>query len=378
MYEIEMMGDIVNEGWYDSDVSPKRIKDQLAEAEGSEIYIPMNSGGGSTIAGSAIINMMRAYKGTIHVHNIGISASMASVILAEADVASMADNALLMIHNPWSMAVGDSDDMKHQADLLDKIKASLLQAYVRKTGLSEEKVSDMMDAETWLTAQEAYDLGFVDEVTTGQKAVAHSSLDFFGGRELPEQAKAYFKQKQTETSMSEEQKEKGILDKIVSLIKGSEQEPVQDPVAEVPSVDFEMKFNELEVEMKAQLEAKSSELAEMKASHDEAIAKIEADHKAELEEVVAKVEVVAKAFEDGKLSVVEAKEELKSEAKAEDIEEKLEGVEDKFSADIEKVDISMDEGSEYTTWMAMDDTKARQAYFKENESVIMAQYELQK
>ena len=110
---------------------------------------------------------------------------------------------------------------------------------------------------------------------------------------------AYFKQKQTETSMSEEQKEKGILDKIVSLIKGSEQEPVQDPVAEVPSVDFEMKFNELEVEMKAQLEAKSSELAEIKASHDEAIAKIEADHKAELEEVVAKVEVVAKAFEDG-------------------------------------------------------------------------------
>ena len=178
--------------------------------------------------------------------------------------------------------------------------------------------------------------------------------------------------------MSEEQKEKGILDKIVSLIKGSEQEPVQDPVAEAPSVDFEMKFNELEVEMKAQLEAKSSELAEMKASHDEAIAKIEADHKAELEEVVAKVEVVAKAFEDGKLSVVEAKEELKSEAKAEDIEEKLEGVEDKFSADIEKVDISMDEGSEYTTWMAMDDIKARQAYFKENESAIMAQYELQK
>jgi len=378
MYEIEMMGDIVNEGWYDSDVSPKRIKDQLAEAEGSEIYIPMNSGGGSTIAGSAIINMMRSYKGTIHVHNIGISASMASVILAEADVASMADNALLMIHNPWSMAVGDSDDMKHQADLLDKIKASLLQAYVRKTGLSEEKVSDMMDAETWLTAQEAYDLGFVDEVTTGQKAVAHSSLDFFGGRKLPEQAKAYFKQTKTETSMSEEQKEKGILDKIVSLIKGDEQEPVKEPKAEAPSVDFEMKFNELDVEMKAQLEAKSVELDEIKASHEEAIAKLEADHKAELDEVVAKVEVVAKAFEDGKLSVVEAKEELKSEAKSDEVEAKLEDVEDKFSADIEKDEISKEEGSEYATWMAMDDAKARQEYYKEHQMKIDTQYELQK
>ena len=65
-----MMGDIVNEGYYDSDVSPKRIKDELAKADGEEIYVPMNSGGGSTIAGSAVINMMRAYKGTITVHNI--------------------------------------------------------------------------------------------------------------------------------------------------------------------------------------------------------------------------------------------------------------------------------------------------------------------
>jgi len=375
MYEIEMMGDIVNEGWYDSDVSPKRIKNQLAEADGEEIYIQMNSGGGSTVAGSAVINMMRAYKGTITVHNIGISASMASVIQAEADVATMADNALLMIHNPWSMAVGDSDDMKHQADILDKIKSSLLQAYVRKTGLSEEKVSEMMDKETWLTAQEAYDLGFVDEITTGQKAVAHSSLDFFGGRELPEQAKAYFKQTKTETSMSEEQKEKGILDGILALIKGEKKvdEPVQDPVAEAPSVDFEMKFNDLEVEMKAQVEAKDAELAEMKVSHEEAVAKLEADHKAELDEVVAKVEVVAKAFEDGKLSVVEAKEELKSEAKSDEVEAKLEDVEDKFSADIEKVELSQDEGSKYSTWMSMEDGRDKNDYFKEHEDTILAE-----
>ena len=177
--------------------------------------------------------------------------------------------------------------------------------------------------------------------------------------------------------MSEEQKEKGILDKIVSLIKGGEQEPVQ-PVAEAPSVNFEMKFNDLEVEMKAQVDAKVAEIAEMKASHEEALAKLEADHKAELDEVVAKVEVVAKAFEDGKLSVIEAKEELKSEAKSDEVEAKLEDVEDKFSADIEKVELSQDEGSEYLTWMSMEDVKARQEYFKANESVIMAQYELQK
>lgn len=376
MVEIEMMGDIVSEAYYSSDVSPKVIKDQLADADGADINITMNSGGGSTIAGSAIINMMRAYEGNIHVHNIGISASMASVILAEATTASMADNALLMIHNPWSMAMGDSNDMKKQADILDKIKDSLLMAYVRKTGKSEEDISAMMDEETWLTAQEAYDMGFIDEITTAQEIAAHSNLQFFGGTKLPEQAKAYFKQEQTETNMSEETKEKGTnakLDAILAFI-GLGEKKVEEPVAEV-EIDFEAKFKELDVEMKASLESKDTELAELAKSHEDVVAKLEADHKAELEAVVAKVEVVAKAFEDGKLSVVEAKEELKSEAKAEDIEEKLEDVEDKFSADVAKDEIEDKSESEYSVYMGIEDTAKRQAYYKEHQAKIDAQIE---
>jgi len=378
MFEIEMMGDIVSEAYYSSDVSPKRIKDELASADGADINITMNSGGGSTIAGSAIINMMRAYDGNIHVHNIGISASMASVILAEATTASMADNALLMIHNPWSMAMGDSNDMKKQADILDKIKESLLSAYVRKTGLSEEDISAMMDEETWLTAQEAYDLGFVDEITTAQEVAAHSSLEFFGGNKLPEQAKAYFKQKETETKMSEEKQEKGILgklDAILAFVSPKKEEPVQEEVVAEVAIDFEAKFNELDVEMKAQLEAKDVELAELAKSHEDVVAQLEADHKAQLEEVVAKVEVVAKAFEDGKLSVVEAKEELKSEAKADEVEADLKDVEDKFSAEADKEDLEKPEDSKYSVWMSMTDIEARQAYFQEHEADIMAEYE---
>jgi len=288
----------------------------------------------------------------------------------------MADNALLMIHNPWSMAVGDSKDMKKQADILDKIKESLLSAYVRKTGKTEEEISSMMDDETWLTAKEAYEMGFIDEITTAQEVAAHSNLEFFGGTKLPEQAKAYFKQKQTETNMSEESKEKGILDGILALIKGEKkaEEPVQEVVAEV-AIDFEAKLNELDIEMKASLEAKDVELAELAKSHEDVVAKLEADHKAELEEVVAKVEVVAKAFEDGKLSVIEAKEELKSEAKAEDIEEKLEDVEDKFSAEVAKDEVSQGSESEYSTWMSMEDPIARQEFYKANQSKIDEQYQ---
>ena len=378
MYEIEVFGSIVGEKTKPNQITMEEIRQELKNAEGGDVLFLINSGGGSVINGNAILDEIDRYPSTINAHIMGICGSMATQIASKCQSVSMNANALYMIHNPSGGVVGEAKDMERQASLLKSMKLTALVNYMAKTGLPEEVISKMMDETTYMTAKEALDNGFIDEITDAVEMTAEFKEYILEADDVSEQAKAYFKQKQTETSMSEEQKEKGILDKIVSLIKGSEQEPVQDPVAEVPSVDFEMKFNELEVEMKAQLEAKSSELAEMKASHDEAIAKIEADHKAELEEVVAKVEVVAKAFEDGKLSVVEAKEELKSEAKAEDIEEKLEGVEDKFSADIEKVDISMDEGSEYTTWMAMDDTKARQAYFKLNESVIMAQYELQK
>ena len=378
MYEIEVFGSIVGEKTKPNQITMEEIRQELKNAEGGDVLFLINSGGGSVINGNAILDEIDRYPSTINAHIMGICGSMATQIASKCQSVSMNANALYMIHNPSGGVVGEAKDMERQASLLKSMKLTALVNYMAKTGLPEEVISKMMDETTYMTAKEALDNGFIDEITDAVEMTAEFKEYILEADDVSEQAKAYFKQKQTETSMSEEQKEKGILDKIVSLIKGSEQEPVQDPVAEVPSVDFEMKFNELEVEMKAQLEAKSSELAEMKASHGEAIAKIEADHKAELEEVVAKVEVVAKAFEDGKLSVVEAKEELKSEAKAEDIEEKLEGVEDKFSADIEKVDISMDEGSEYTTWMAMDDIKARQAYFKENESAIMAQYELQK
>ena len=378
MYEIEVFGSIVGEKTKPNQITMEEIRQELKNAEGGDVLFLINSGGGSVINGNAILDEIDRYPSTINAHIMGICGSMATQIASKCQSVSMNANALYMIHNPSGGVVGEAKDMDRQANLLRSMKLTAMVNYMAKTGLSEEVISEMMDKTTYMTAQEALDKGFVDEITDAVEMTAEFKEYILEADDVSEQAKAYFKQKQTETSMSEEQKEKGILDKIVSLIKGGEQEPVQDPVAEVPSVDFEMKFNELEVEMKAQLEAKSTEIAEMKASHDEAIAKIEADHKAELEEVVAKVEVVAKAFEDGKLSVVEAKAELKSEAKAEDIEEKLEGVEDKFSADIEKVDISMDEGSEYTTWMAMDDIKARQAYFKENESAIMAQYELQK
>jgi len=378
MYEIEVFGSIVGEKTKPNQITMEEIRQELKNAEGGDVLFLINSGGGSVINGNAILDEIDRYPSTINAHIMGICGSMATQIASKCQSVSMNANALYMIHNPSGGVVGEAKDMDRQANLLRSMKLTAMVNYMAKTGLSEEIISEMMDKTTYMTAQEALDKGFVDEITDAVEMTAEFKEYIFEADDVSEQAKAYFKQTKTETSMSEEQKEKGILDKIVSLIKGDEQEPVKEPKAEAPSVDFEMKFNELDVEMKAQLEAKSVELDEIKASHEEAIAKLEADHKAELDEVVAKVEVVSKAFEDGKLSVVEAKEELKSEAKSDEVEAKLEDVEDKFSADIEKDEVSKEEGSEYATWMAMDDAKARQEYYKENQMKIDTQYELQK
>ena len=378
MYEIEMMGDIVGNAFYQGDTDPDKVKNALKEAEGKDVLITVNSGGGSTIAGSAIYNMIDRYEGTVHADIIGIAASMATVIVSAADTVSMAENALYMIHNPWSMAMGDSDDMKKQADILDKIKASLLQAYVRKTGMSEEKISALMDAETWLTAQEAYDLGFVDEIKKPMEIAAHSSLEFFGGRNLPEQAKAYFKQEQTETNMSEEKQEKGKLwDAVVALVTGKQpevSEPVQEEVvAEVPAIDFEAKCVEIEADFSAKIEAKDVELEELKASHEEAM---EAKS-AELADVVAKSEAIVKAFAEEKLTCADVAKLLASDESAEEVEAKLEAIEPKALTEVvEKEEVEGDRVDAFAQWnelLASGDVVGAQKFYVENREEIKNQ-----
>jgi len=379
MYEIEIFGSIVDNKTKPNQITMEEIRQELKNAEGGEVLFLINSGGGSVVNGTAILDEMDRYPSTINAHIMGLCGSMATAIASKAQYVTMNSNGFYMIHNPQTNVSGEIKDLERRISIMNSYTDNFVSLYMAKTQQDEEIIRDLMDKTTYMNAETALELKFIDAITDAVEMTAEMEEFIFGMDEnIPEQAKAYFKQTKTETSMSEEQKEKGILDKIVSLVRGYDKEPVQEPVAEAPSVNFEMKFNDLEVEMKAQIEAKDAELAEMKVSHEEALAKLEADHKAELDEVVAKVEVVAKAFEDGKLSVIEAKEELKSEAKSDEVEAKLEDVEDKFSADIEKVELSQDEGSEYLTWMSMEDVKARQDYFKENESAIMAQYELQK
>jgi len=150
-------------------------KDFLAEVQkfsGKHIDLRINSVGGSVTEGAAIYNALRRHQGGLTVHVDGLAASMASVIAMAGDKTLVADNALLMIHNPWSISMGDAETMRKEAAVLDKIKSTLVNAYTRKTGMDAATIGQMMDAETWLDSTEAVAMGFADGIEDGIEAAA--------------------------------------------------------------------------------------------------------------------------------------------------------------------------------------------------------------
>ena len=153
-------------------------KDLKAQGDVTEIHLHINSPGGSVYDGTAIYNLLKNHKAHVTVHIDGLAASMGSVIAMAGDTIIMPENALMMIHNPWGGAIGDAEEMRKMADLLDKIKASLMTVYTSRTGLSEEEVSAIMDAETWYTGTEAQAAGFADTLTPSMDLAASARFDF--------------------------------------------------------------------------------------------------------------------------------------------------------------------------------------------------------
>lgn len=135
------------------------------------ITVAINSGGGNINDGFAIYNTLRAYKGHTVARIDGIAASMATIVALGADRVEMADNGWWMIHNPWGVSAGEADKMRKQADIMEQMGKAMLATYVAKTGLPEDEIKAMMDAETWLTAEEAKEKGFVDAVYPGGEEV---------------------------------------------------------------------------------------------------------------------------------------------------------------------------------------------------------------
>ncbi len=169
-------------------VEAKAFIDALNGLDASAIHLRLNTPGGSVFEGNAIYNALKRHSATITTYIDGLAASMGSVIALAGEKIVIADNALYMIHNPWSTAYGDARELRKTADTLDKMRQSMLNIYQTKTGLDIDVLSAMVDEETWLNASECIEQGFADEITTGITASASFSADKFKGyKQVPEQ-----------------------------------------------------------------------------------------------------------------------------------------------------------------------------------------------
>lgn len=165
---LELYGTIAEESWFDDDITPQMFKAELLEGDGP-ITVWINSPGGDCVAASQIYSMLMDYKGEVTVKVDGLAASAASVIAMAGTKVLMAPTALMMIHNPITMAFGDTEDMQKAIDMLAEVKESIINAYEIKTGQSRAKLAHLMDDETWMNAKKAVELGFADGYLTDEK-----------------------------------------------------------------------------------------------------------------------------------------------------------------------------------------------------------------
>ena len=171
--ELYLYGDISESTWFGDEVTPKDFKaelDALGDVAQLDIYI--NSGGGDVFAGESIYNMLARHKAHKTVHIDGLAASIASIIAMVGDEIVMPENAMLMIHEAWTVAGGNKRELRNMADTLERIDASLCGIYVARTGKESEEIANMMEAETWMTAKDAVDLGFADKILENKKIAA--------------------------------------------------------------------------------------------------------------------------------------------------------------------------------------------------------------
>lgn len=167
-------------GLFDDENDPKEFATAVANIKAPVLNIRINSGGGDLFAGHAMYNIIKSFNGLKRVFIDGLAASAASIVAMAGDEVIMPANTLLMIHNAQTVAYGDSSNFKKLADDLDKMNSTLVAVYQQKTGLNTQKIQKMLNNETWLTAEEALELGFATKVVDSMKIVANSNLSLNG------------------------------------------------------------------------------------------------------------------------------------------------------------------------------------------------------
>ena len=341
MKSINIFGDIIGgeaERWFESEVTPQQIVDELKAANGEPIEVNINSNGGDVAGGLAIANALKGYKGEVTCNVLGLAASMASVIACAGKRLCMGQGAFLMIHNPWTVTMGNAEDLRKDAATLDKMRDSIVTFYQSKSTKTAEELKELMDAETWISREMANDFGFEVEDYEGElKAAASLSRRAFA--KAPDAAKALveFHDRKPEAPKTPETPEAPAQPE-ASSGKGLQ------PAAENWEERFKglsKKFNaaqkagmealaQQEAKFKAEIEARDAQIKDFK-SQLETSAKDLADANAKVSELSAKLDESTKALQTATADLAQTRDSLQ---KAEDKAAELEKTRDLLTAGV--------------------------------------------
>lgn len=167
-------------GGFFGGISAKQFADDLKDlGKVDTINVRINSPGGDVFEGIAIFNQLKRHPANVIIDIDGLAASIASIVAMAGDQINMAKNAMIMIHEPFAISAGTAADFRRQADLMDTVKGTLVKTYADRTGMDEGELSDLLAAETWMTAEDAKANGFVDTVTEDLQMAARFDLSHF-------------------------------------------------------------------------------------------------------------------------------------------------------------------------------------------------------
>lgn len=179
--------DVVGDSWIGNDAAT--VVKEIRNIKAKKINLRINSPGGSVFDGMAIYNALLGHEATVTTYIDGLAASIASVIALAGDKIIMAENAMFMIHNPWTFTAGDAKALRKEADVLDQVRETILNTYTSRTGGDREDLAKSMDDETWYDATQAKEAGFVTDVSKASKIAAcadKDTLEALGFKHAPE------------------------------------------------------------------------------------------------------------------------------------------------------------------------------------------------
>lgn len=211
--------------WGDPYVSPKSVRDFLAEANGEAIQVSINSGGGSVFAGSEIYTLLKSYAGRVDVVVAGLAGSIASIIMLAGDTIKASPIAQIMIHNASMGAYGDYRDLENASVIVGGVSQSLVSLYTHKTGLGQEDIKELVDAETWFTAERAKEIGLIDEVLFMENVTLVASVGNYVSKDKIYQFKQMMDRQEKDSPLSAIVER---LDKLENKIDAIEHHPVAE------------------------------------------------------------------------------------------------------------------------------------------------------